>query len=153
MNKIIIAIDYHPTSELVAKAGYELANKLGARVGLIHVLADVRYYGLNHPTILGYEGYDENMLDLNIESELRQMAEDFLETAAKNLQDPTISTRLAEGDAATAIMEYADECDASMIIMGTHSHSFLEKLLMGTTASRIIERTKIPVYLVPVKKD
>ncbi len=151
MKKVLIAMDYNPRSEKVAKAGYDLAKKLGGEVCLLHVLADVSYYGVNYPTFMGYEGYNEMQVDLSVISELREVAKDYIETAARHLDDPKVSTHLTEGPTALAILDYAKEWKADMIVMGTHSHSVLEKVLMGTTASKVLERTPIPVYLVPVK--
>lgn len=151
MKKVLIGIDYNPNSEKVAKKGYALAQKLGAEVCLLHVLADVRYYGVNYPTFMGYEGYNEMQVDLNVMSELRRVANDFLKTAATHLDDPRVSTHLAEGSTSSAILQYAEEWKADLIVMGTHSHSVLEKVLMGTTASRVLERTKVPIYFIPIK--
>lgn len=151
MKKVLIGLDYNPRSEVVAKKGYELAKKLGAEVCLIHVLADVSYYGVNYPNFMGYEGYNEMQVDLSVISELREVAKKFLETAAEHLNDPQVSTHFAEGPTSQAILHYAKEWQADLIVLGTHSHSVLEKVLMGTTASRILERTEIPVYLIPVK--
>lgn len=153
MKKVLIGLDYNPNSEIVVKSGYELAKKLGAEVCLIHVLADVSYYGVNYPSFMGYEGYNEMAVDLNVIAELREVATDFVKTAAEHLNDPTVSTYMAEGPTSTAILNYAEEWGADMIVLGTHSHSVLEKVLMGTTASHILERTKVPVYLIPVKPD
>ncbi|GAA4323348.1 universal stress protein [Pontixanthobacter gangjinensis] len=152
MKKVLIGLDYNPKSEIVAKKGYELAKKLGAKVCLIHVLADVSYYGVNYPSFMGYEGYNEMQVDINVISELREVAKNYLETVANHLDDPSVTTHLADGPTSHAILEYAAEWKADMIVLGTHSHSVLEKVLMGTTASRILEKTKIPVYLVPVKQ-
>ncbi|SDR79729.1 universal stress protein [Gramella sp. MAR_2010_147] len=152
MKKVLIGLDYNPNSEKVVREGYELAKKLDAEVCLIHVLADVSYYGVNYPSFMGYEGYNELAVDLNVISELREVARNFMETAAGHLNDPKVSTHMAEGPTSTAILAYAEEWGADMIILGTHSHSVLEKVLMGTTASHILERTKIPVYLLPIKK-
>lgn len=153
MKKVLIGLDYNPNSEIVAEQGYALAKKLGAEVCLMHVLADVSYYGVNYPTFMGYEGYNEMQVDLNVISELREVARKFIETAAKHLDDPSVTTHLADGPTSTAILEYAKEWNADLIVLGTHSHSVLEKVLMGTTASRILERTHIPVYMIPVKQD
>ncbi|QYA26479.1 universal stress protein [Gramella sp. MT6] len=153
MKKVLIGLDYNPKSERVTKKGYELAKKLGAEVCLIHVLADVSYYGVNYPNFMGYEGFNEMQVDLNVISELREVAKNFLETAAKHLDDPMVTTHLAEGPTSAAILDYANKWNADLIVLGTHSHSVLEKVLMGTTASRILEKTKIPVYLIPVKND
>lgn len=153
MKKILIAIDYNPNSEKVAEEGYALAKKLDAEVRLVHVLADVSYYGVNYPTFMGYEGYNEVQVDLNVISELRKVAEDYLKTAAEHLDDPRVSTKLADGPTSSAILNAAEEWKADMIVMGTHSHSVLEKVLMGTTASKVLEKTDIPIYFIPVKAD
>lgn len=151
MQKVLIAIDYNPVSEKVAEAGYDLAMKLGAQVCLIHVVADVNYYSTQYPTFMGYDGYGMTA-DLTVASEMRKYAEEFLESAASHLKDPSVSTHLAEGDTANAVLDYAKEWNADLIVMGTHSHSTLEKLFLGTVASKVLEKTKIPVHMVPINK-
>ncbi|MDR5590232.1 universal stress protein [Christiangramia sp. SM2212] len=153
MKKVLIGLDYNPNSEIVVRSGYELAKKLGADVCLIHVLADVSYYGVNYPSFMGYEGYNELAVDLNVIAELREVAKNFVETAADHLNDPSVTTHMADGPTSTAILQYAEDWGADMIVLGTHSHSVLEKVLMGTTASHILEKTKVPVYLVPIKPE
>lgn len=152
MKKVLIAVDYNPVSEKVAEQGYELAKNLNAEVCLIHVLDDVGFYGAQYPTFMGYDGYSGMGPDLDIAMEMRNIAEEFLDTAKKHLNDPQVQTYLAEGDTAKTIMNYGEEWGASLLVMGTHSHSVLEKLLLGTVAEKILEKTRIPVYLVPVKK-
>lgn len=151
MKKVLIGVDYNPKSEKVVQKGYELAKTMGAEVCLIHVLADVRYYGNSYPTFMGYEGYNELQVDLEITSQLRKVAEDFVTTAARHLNDESVTTHIAEGSISNAILDYAEEWQADLIVLGTHSHSVLEKVLMGTTASHVLEKTNIPVYMVPVK--
>lgn len=152
MKKVLIAVDYNPVSEKVAKAALELVRSMDAEIGLIHVLADVSYYGTQFPTFMGYDGYAGMGPDLNMALEMRQVAEEFLDKAAEHLDHPKVTTHLAEGDTANAILDYADQWNADLIVMGTHSHSTWEKILMGTVAEKILEKTKIPVYVVPVKK-
>lgn len=152
MKKVLIAIDYNPVSEQVVHAGYELAKKMDAEVCLLHVITDVSFYGIQYPTFMGYDGYNEMTTDLSIASEMRKVAETFLKTAAEHLDDSRVSTHLADGETARSILDYAKECKADLIVMGTHSHSALEKFLMGTVASKVLEKTSIPVYMVPVKK-
>lgn len=152
MKKVLIAIDYNPVSEKVANAALELVGSMDAEICLIHVLADVSYYGTQFPTFMGYEGYTGMGPDLNMAMEMRKVAEEFLEKAADHIDHPAVSTHLAEGDTANSILDYADEWKADLIVIGTHSHSTWEKILMGTVAEKILEKTKIPVYVVPVKK-
>ena len=152
MKKILIAVDYNPVSEKVAEQGYELAKNLNAEVCLIHVLDDVGFYGAQYPTFMGYDGYSGMGPDLDVAMEMRNIAEEFLDKARTHLNDSQVKIHLAEGDTAKTIMAYGEEWGANILVLGTHSHSVLEKLLMGTVAEKILEKTKIPVYLVPVKK-
>lgn len=150
--KVIIAIDYNPVSEKVIQEGYQLANLMDAEVCLFHVVTDIGYYQESYPSFIGYEGYSLTPA-INPVDEVRSRGEDFLEAAIKHLNDPGVTTKMAEGDTASEILNFAEQWPADLIVMGTHSHSALEKLLMGTVASKVIERTSIPVYLVPVKHD
>lgn len=152
MKKVLIAVDYNPVSEKVAESGYELAKDLNAEVCLIHVLDDVGFYSAQYPTFMGYDGYSGMGPDIDMAMEMRNIAEEFLQKAKDHLNDERVKTHLTEGDTAKTIMQYGEEWGANMLVMGTHSHSVLEKLLVGTVAEKILEKTKIPVYLVPVKK-
>lgn len=153
MKKVLIAVDYNPVSEKVAEKGYELAQTMNAEVCLIHILGDVGFYDAQYPSFLGYDGYSSAVgPNFDLALEMRDIAEDFLDKAAEHLNDPKVKTKLAEGETAGSLLEYAEEWKADLIVMGTHSHSVLEKLLIGTVAEKVLEKTKIPVYMVPVKK-
>jgi nucleotide-binding universal stress UspA family protein len=152
MKKILIAIDYNPNSEKVVKKGYELAKLMGADICLFHVLSDVRYYGMQFEPFMGYDGY-AFPIEYNIQEEYKKVAIDYLEKAKNHidtLNDVKITTHLTEGDTAKEVLEYAKTWEADLIVMGTHSHSTLEKIFLGTVASSVLERTKVPVYMVPV---
>ncbi len=151
MKKVMIALDYNPNSEKVVTMGYELAQMMQAEVCLFHVLADVRYYGMQYEPFMGYEGY-AFPVDYKIQDEMLKVAQDYLEKTAAHLNGPNISTHLAEGDTAKTILEYSKEWGADLIVMGTHGHGTLEKLFLGTVASGVLEHTKIPVYMVPTEK-
>ena len=152
MKKVLIAVDYHPVSEKVAEKGYELAKSMNAEVCLLHVLDDVRFYSAQYPSFLGYEGYPGMGPNFNVAMEMQNIAEDFLDKASKHLNDEMVQTKLVEGETTKALLSYAEEWGADYIVMGTHSHSVLEKLFMGTVAQKVLERTTIPVFMVPVKK-
>ncbi|HAV54527.1 MAG TPA: universal stress protein, partial [Aequorivita sp.] len=78
-----------------------------------------------------------------------KVAKDYLEKTAAHIGGNNVTTHLAEGDTAKSILEYAEEWNADVIVMGTHSHGTLEKIFLGTVASSVLEKTKIPVYMVP----
>lgn len=151
MKKVLITLDYNPNSEKVVKMGYEMAQLMGAEVCLFHVLTDVRFYGMQYDPFMGYEGY-AFPVNYDIQNEFVKVAKDYLEKTKAHLNGENITTHLTEGDTAKMVLEYSEEWNADMIVMGTHSHSTLEKLFLGTVASSVLERTKIPVYMVPIEE-
>lgn len=52
-----------------------------------------------------------------------------------------------KGDAAKEILNYSDQADTDLIIMGAFSHSRLRDLILGGTTAFIIRNASIPVLL------
>jgi nucleotide-binding universal stress UspA family protein len=152
MKKVLIAIDYNPTSEKVVMDGYKLAKRLGARVCLVHVITNLQYYGAQYPAFMGFESMNLSY-DPKIHDEMKNIAKEYVATVASHIGDESVETHVAEGDTARMILEYAQQWQADLIVMGTHSHSAFEKLLIGTVASGVLEKTKIPVHMIPVVKE
>ncbi|MCX2681718.1 universal stress protein [Galbibacter sp. EGI 63066] len=150
MKRVLIAIDYNPTSEKVVEEGYKLAKTLGAEVCLLHVIGNLQFYGIQYPRFMGHDSMNY-ALNPDFQEEMKDVAKVFLDNAVKHLNDDTVTSHISEGDTAKEILQYAKDWQASLIVMGTHSHSKLEKILMGTVASSVLERTETPVYMVPVK--
>lgn len=152
MKKVLIAIDYHPSSEKVAEEGYQLAKLVGAEICLIHVIADITHYSMRYPSFIGYEGLDTRAIDNEVEN-IETFSEDYLESFTKHFNDPVVTTHLDRGKPGKAILDYAEYWNADLIVMGTHSHSTLEKMFVGTVASKVLEKTRVPLYMVPVRKE
>jgi nucleotide-binding universal stress UspA family protein len=59
-----------------------------------------------------------------------------------------ISTVHAHGRASDAIAAYAQEQKADLIVMGTHGHSLLSNMALGSVANGVLSRCTVPVLLV-----
>lgn len=70
IKKVLIALDYGPTAQKVAEAGFSLAKSMGAEIILVHVILDLVYYSLSYL----------NMGPLQLESveELKDASQKFL---------------------------------------------------------------------------
>lgn len=66
--------------------------------------------------------------------------------AAQNGWD--LQTSFVVGHAGDAIAQVAEEGKFDMIVMGTHGHSSLTNVVLGSVATRVLARTKLPVLLV-----
>ena len=57
---------------------------------------------------------------------------------------------VAAGTPHTEIVEYARENGIDLIVMGSHGHSGVGRLLLGSTTERVIRKTSVPVLTVDV---
>lgn len=65
----------------------------------------------------------------------------------------TVETVAREGDPAHVITEEAEKRGADLIAMGTHGHSALRHLLLGSTAERVIQHAPCPVMTIRRPKE
>ena len=152
--KVLIALDYNPTAQKVAEVGYSIANAMGADCLLVHILSTpIIYTSVNYDPIMGFSGFEalENY-QLNAEL-LSKSAYQYLEKVKKHLGDSKVETIVKEGEFDDKIMETALNYNADLIVIGTHSQQWLEKILVGSSTESIIQISKIPIVIVPTKKD
>ena len=58
MKKVLIALDFDPSSVKVAEKGHSLAKAMGAKIVLIHVLYEPVYYSsLEYSPIVGFNDF------------------------------------------------------------------------------------------------
>jgi nucleotide-binding universal stress UspA family protein len=56
--------------------------------------------------------------------------------------------RFEEGDPVQEILRVAGECNADLLVMGTHGRTGLTRLLMGSVAEQVVRRAPCPVLTV-----
>ncbi len=155
MNKILIALDYHPTAEKVAEKGYELAKAMCAEVVLLHVIGDAAYYSSsNYDPIMGFSGFTQlNNPPVDSIDTIVKSSNDFLNHTKKHLADDTIQVIVKSGDVATAILDTANEEKVNVIVLGSHSQKWLERMLMGSVSENVLKQITKPLYFIPTKKE
>ncbi|MEO6893765.1 MAG: universal stress protein [Ginsengibacter sp.] len=154
MKKILIALDYNPTAQKIAEAGYELAKSMNAEIILLHVVADYTYYSsLDYSPILGFDQFS-NLGAVQIDSviELENAANEYLEKIKEHLGDPSVKTLIKDGDSGDAIIEAAKNLEANLIVLGSHSRKGLDKILMGSVAQKVLRQSEIPLFIIPIKE-
>lgn len=154
LKKVLIALDYNPTAQKVAEAGYSLAQAMGADVVLLHVITDpVFYSSTEFSPIMGYTGYmdiDPLVLD-NIDG-LKKAAQHFLDNTIHHLDDDTIKTQVEEGDFAESILMSAKKLHADIIVMGSHSQRWVENIVLGSVTEEVLHHSTIPLFIIPTKR-
>lgn len=61
--------------------------------------------------------------------------------------------RVMQGRPVDVIMQEASECCADMIILGSHGQDTTAPNMLGSVTSRILQMSRVPVYMVPLVRD
>lgn len=150
----MIAVDYDPTAQKVAEEGFALAKAMGAETLLLHVISDPVYYSSTaYSPIMGFGGYMSlDFSSSDITDELRKTCEDFLDQSKKHLNDANIQTLVKEGNVATSILETTKEVHADIVVMGSHSRKWLDAILIGSVAKKVLHDIAVPLFIIPTKQ-
>jgi nucleotide-binding universal stress UspA family protein len=141
--KIVVAVDFSQTSEDALEAACELAQTHHGHVHLLHVVPD--------PVLLAYT---TEPVSLDVDAMLRQWTDGAREqlTALAARQQPkpqSLTTAVVAGSAAPEIVKYALEQHADLIVLGSHGRGFVDRLLLGNVAERVLRLAHCPVIVVP----
>ena len=155
MKNVLIALDYSPSAQQVAEAGYALASDMHAQVMLLHVISDPSYYSSTaYSPIMGFGGYmDPEYLQPNILDGIKTASQHFLDKTKNHLGDETIKTFVEEGDFGDSILAFAKKLQADIIVMGSHSRNWIEGVMMGSVTEKVLRHTTVPLFVVPFKKQ
>ncbi|MCO5286788.1 MAG: universal stress protein [Chitinophagaceae bacterium] len=155
MKNILIALDYGPSAIAVATKGKELAAQLGAKVILLHVVAEASYYSsLNYSPITGFDSFSSmDILQEDTVEEVRKAAGAFLERFSQNISLPDAERVVGSGDFADEILRVAVEKQADVVVLGSHSRKGFEKILVGSVAQKVLRKSELPLFIVPIRNS
>ena len=122
LKKALLPLDGSRESEAAIPYAAELASRLGISVVLVQVLA------------IGD----------------KTLAEDYLEKIGAQLKQKgvTVESRVIFGEAATEIINLADEIHADVVAMSTHGRSGIGRWILGSVAERVLYEGNTPLLLV-----
>ncbi len=155
MKKVLIALDYDPTSQKVAEIGYATAKEMNAEVILLHVITDPEHYtSSEYSAIMGMQGYmDTSQIQADSSEGLYKASQHFLNKIKLHLNDEAIHMMVREGDVAETILEAAKDRFVDIIAIGSHSQKWLENVLLGSITEKVIRNTHVPLLIVPIKSE
>ena len=137
--RILVPVDLADDHPRELKFAAELARMLGAQVILLHVVDYV-------PTVLPVElpaGYPTPQLDVVRESAERKLAE-----VAKRFEGLDVVTMVEIGAAAHEIVACAEREGVDQIVVGSHRHGAIARIVLGSVAERVARTAPCPVTIV-----
>lgn len=135
-NDVLVPTDgSEPAAAAVPKA-VDLADRYGARLHALYV-ADTTEY-----STITFEGAVVDTL----ESEGRNVVDDVVNAAEdRNLEAVGSVMR---GGVYNTILDYIDEEDVDIVVMGTHGRTGVSRALLGSVTERVVRNADVPVLTV-----
>lgn len=143
IRSILVPTDFSQDAELAIVVSHRLLAPLDREARLILV------HAYNLP--IEYTAYGPIPTSVDFLKDRGLEAERRLEEARERLLREgglLVETVAREGDPAHVIAEEAERAGADLIAMGTHGHSGLRHMLLGSTAERVIQHAPCPVMTI-----
>jgi len=146
MKTIVVAIDFSDVSKKVIEMAIKFAKAFDQELHLVHVVEA-------EPTYAAYGFSPDEFPAMNaIQEESINRAEKKLTEMASKVDVSGVKTAVLEGPPLHMILEYAEEVDADLLVLGSHGHGVLGSLLLGSVAEGCVRKAKFPALIVPVEK-
>ncbi|MBL8753249.1 MAG: universal stress protein [Planctomycetes bacterium] len=142
--RILCPTDFSPVAAAALERATMLARTFGAELILVHVVQTFAY----------------PVFDLGLVGVMPQLQEEQVQRARERLEQTkaglgsglVVRTDLRTGDAREQVLAAARDAKADLIVMGTHGHTGLAHVLLGSTTERVVRLAECPVLTVRLPK-
>ena len=146
---ILVATDFSEASALALTYAQELARRFESTLRLLHVVADADV----SPGTEALWGFSETEVQRRWVDEASAKLARLCpaeESAAFEVQ-----TAVVVGSPTDRVVQYADENQVDLIVMGTRGRGAVEQMLLGSVAAGVVRRAPCPVLTVraPVRGE
>ena len=141
---ILVPTDGSGGTNATLRHALDLAERHDATLHALYVV-DKRIY---------FAAGDDNRAD--VEDRLRAEGDEAV-TAVRDRAEAegvAVETTVREGYPDRDIVEYADELDADVIVIGTHGRTGRDRLAhLGSVTERVVENARRPVFVIHIGED
>lgn len=133
--RIVVGVDGSEASKQALRWAISLAESLSAKVDVIGTWSE--------PRLTGWEGV---LPDWNPQNDMEQLLDKSVDQVVPAGRPDGLKLIVREGDAATVLMQSAD--DAIMLVVGSRGHGGFTGLLLGSVSSKCAEHASCPVLVI-----
>lgn len=146
MKNILIALeleDEQLSQTLIAEAA-KLALAFNAKCWLIHIAAP-------EPDFVGYEVGPQYIRDLLAEDLKADHQKIYAYTKDLEARGVSAEGLMIQGPTVESIMNEIKKLEIDLLVLGNKHHGILYSTFVGSVTDNIVQKTSIPVYLIPEK--
>jgi len=152
IQNILLATDLGPRSGDVLKHAMGFAQRFGARLHLLTVMQSS-----SESSMVSLDSYlPEDAIPKLREDAIQRIRERIEQILAEfgtgQPEEVVSSVQILEGSAADTVLAEATRLGAELIVLGSHGHTALGEMLIGSVAHRVSVKSQVPVLLVPINQ-
>ena len=149
--KMLVPLDGEPDHEHALGIAEELSSSLGAAIHMVRVVPTLATLSGQHAAVgTLLPGTTDAYLDI-AEEEACEYLQERIDYFRKKGIDCSAETR--RGDVSDEVVEVADQSKSDLIVLGTHGKAGLGAFWAGSVAPKIVSKTRLPILLVPVRRE
>ena len=141
ISRILLPTDFSEPAKEAQEYAMALADRFGAELHLLHVVPPVMAY----PDAASPWVMPENEMQLQFEAADHRLTR---ELDSQWSDQHRVAHTTAGGFAVDEILKYATDHNIDLIVIGTHGHSGLSRLLIGSVAEKLVRLANCPVLTV-----
>ena len=154
---ILAAIDLAASSEQIIAAAQEYAKAFSAKVYLVHVTEQgpVPQHAFVDPSDPDFVPVGPVSFDRKDEADRLRAEHRALQNLRTKLSDTGIDATalFIEGATVEKLLLEIDRFDIDLVIIGSHSPSFLREFFFGSTMKEVVREARCPVLVLPPPSD
>lgn len=144
VSRILVPVDLSDGSREVIDYAVKLARPFKASVEVVHAWEPPQYVAPD--LLVAAPGWNSQSLEhVAVEAATKEL------TAQMNQGEPPgvpVSQKIVVGEAASTILDLAEQDKCDLIVMGTHGRRGLPRLLLGSVAQKVVARASCPVLTI-----
>ncbi|MFQ6045246.1 MAG: universal stress protein [Gemmatimonadales bacterium] len=137
VQRVLVALDLSSAADPTLDVAREFAGLFGASVRALHVVEPL-------PLL------DELPVQVRYQDYVRQSEERFEEIVSAHAADGELERAVCAGIPSSVVAEVANEWNADLLVVGSHGKGWVDRMLIGSTTERLINRLPASMMVVPV---
>ena len=143
MKRILVPTDFSPTAEKAFRIALDIALKSKGKIVLYHAYTPV---DRTTSKALDKKGVESNS---HTEARLVKRLERLKKKVISHGMNVPVSMAVGHSPIVKNMLSFAEENNIDLIVMGTQGASGLKKVIVGSIAASIMQKSDIPVLLIP----
>jgi nucleotide-binding universal stress UspA family protein len=142
LHRILVPTDFSKHSQNALRYAAAFADKFGAELYLLYVVQDLSLFIPDAVTVAPPVGPPIDQLTAAVRGALDRLI------AEQQLGRFRVHAEVREGTPFSEIIQFAKDRAIDLIVMGTHGHSGLAHVLMGSVTEKVVRKSPCPVLTV-----